>query len=314
MSEQTVKYAVRRLNPFQGMVQVVELGDARALSLGGEHWEIQVRCAQPEHTWRSANQGEPVMRFLRFGTWSIETGLRQAAVSPILNMDLLLRASAAITQVLPQCLRVLPFPSADRHELWLMDAEAKPFALLAATTQAPIDAPSWREPWAATARADHRFQSPRLVERGVPLRHGHDPRHHAALLERLVGRTAGSPARTCWFVRDADGRGSAMDLQKAKTDEEPRRLPDDDFPALLLREEWPRPLDRDLVRDYLDWCAPYLLTLPGLNNTQRDRFEHAARPRALEVEAVHRLYPKIINPAVLTSIRVEARMRRSRIA
>jgi hypothetical protein len=67
-------------------------------------------------------------------------------------MDLLLKASAAITRILPQCLRALPFPAADRHELWLMDAEAKPFALLAATIQTSIDARSWPEPWAATAR------------------------------------------------------------------------------------------------------------------------------------------------------------------
>jgi hypothetical protein len=78
-----------------------------------------------------------------------------------------------------------------------------------------------------------------------------------------------------------------------------------------LREEWPQLADRDLVRDYLDWCAPFLLTLPDLGDAQRNRLEHAARARALEVDAIHRLYPKVVNPGLLDAIRVEARIRRS---
>jgi len=46
LTGQPLCYGVRRLNPFQGILQVVELGDARALSLDGVRWEIQVRCAQ----------------------------------------------------------------------------------------------------------------------------------------------------------------------------------------------------------------------------------------------------------------------------
>ena len=106
MSGQPRCYAVRQLNPFQGMVQVAELEDARALSLDGVHWEIQVQCEQPEHTWRSSNQGDPEMRYLRFGTWSHATGLRRVPLSPILDLDLLLGASAALTEQLFSAYRV----------------------------------------------------------------------------------------------------------------------------------------------------------------------------------------------------------------
>ena len=67
----------------------------------------------------------------------------------------------------------------------------------------------------------------------------------------------------------------------------------------------------NLVRDYLDWSAPYLLTLPGLGDDLRDRLEHAARARAMEVEALYRLYPRFLNTDLLKAIRVEARMRRT---
>jgi hypothetical protein len=80
-----------------------------------------------------------------------------------------------------------------------------------------------------------------------------------------------------------------------------------------LREEWPEPSDRDLVRDYLNWCAPFLLTLPDLDDAHRDRLERAATARAMELDSLYRLYPKILNPGLVKSLRVEARIRRSRI-
>ncbi len=304
-------YGVLRLNPFQGVLQVVELGPARALSADGERWEIQVLCAQPEHTWRSPNRAESVMRYFRFGAWSKTSGLRRVPVSPILDLDLLLGASSALTTALPQCIEGLPFPRADRFELWLLDAEGLPFALVASTTQEPLGTRTRSEPWAATARSDHGFRSERLLQRGIPVHDGHDPRHHASLLERVVRESAGRPARSGWFEREADGCGVAVQPESVPEGWEPRRLTADTFPRLLLRETWPEPAQRDLVRDYLDWSAPYLLTLPGLGDDLRDRLEHAARARAMEVEALYRLYPRFLNTDLLKAIRVEARMRRT---
>ena len=315
MSGTPLLYGIRRLNPFQGMVQIAELGDARALSLDGVRWEIQVRCAQPEHTWRSANRGKPVLRFLRFGSWSREFGLRQVPVSPILDLDLLFGASEAMVQVLPDFLDALPFAPADRYERWLLDPRGVPLALLASEVRASAAKTRRAETWVATARSDHSFRSSHLARRGVPVRHGPDPRYHASLLERLVRDSAPRPARSSWFVRGVgDGQGSIIESQPAKNDEDSWPLVAEALPSLPLREDWPDPSDRDLVWDYLDWCAPYLLTLFGLSETQRDRFEHAAKARALEVEALHRLYPMILNPGLFKSVRVEARMRRSRIA
>jgi hypothetical protein len=231
-----------------------------------------------------------------------------------MDLDLMLSASAALTRVLPDFLGVLPFAPADQHELWLLDGAGEPLALLASTTQAPFGERIRAEPWAATARSDHRFRSARLLERGVPVREGHDPRHHAVLLERLVRDTAGRPARMAWFNRDPEGGGQAALRGPWEREGGPPRLPAESFPALLLREEWPEVADRELVSDFLDWSAPYLLTLPGLSDAQRNRFENAARARPMDVDALFRLYPKVLNPGLLKAIRVEARMRRTATA
>jgi len=304
-------YSVRRLNPFQGTLQVAELGAARALSLDGVRWEIQILCPQPEHTWRSANQGEPVMRYLRFGAWSKETGVRRVPLSPILDLDLMLEASAAVTGQLAQRLDRLPFAPADLHELWLLDGDRVPFAMLASSVLAPSASRARHEPWSAGARSDHSFQSRRLLTRGIPIRQGDDPRHHASCLERLVRDTAGRPARLAWFRRDRDGGGDEVAEAIGTAEAGSRRLGAVHFPPLLLREGWPDLAESDLVGDYLSWCSPYLLMLPGLDDARRDRLEHAAKAHALKVESLHRLYPKILNPALLRSIRVEARMRLS---
>ena len=291
---------------------MIGLGDARALSTDGVRWEIQVRCAPPELPWGTPSPGEPVLRFLRFGVWTKETGLRRVPLSPVLELDLLLETCAALTEVLPACLADLPFPHADRYELWLLDQAGLPFALLASSTRIR-DIDGYRpEPWAAALGPDHSFQSPRLLERGVPVRLGQDPRHHASLLEQLVRSTSRRPVRLAWFERDDAGAGSAVEPAKAMGERDGRQLTGEAFPPLLLREEWPEPADRELVRDYLDWCAPFLLLLPGLSDAMRDRLEHAARARAMEVDALYGLYPKILNPDLFRTLRVEARVRRAR--
>jgi hypothetical protein len=132
------------------------------------------------------------------------------------------------------------------------------------------------------------------------------------MLERLVRDAGGNPARTLWFERDPVGAGLPVSTEGgAAADPGAGSLAASVFPTLPLREDWPEALQRDLVRDYLDWCAPYLLTLPGISETQRERFERAAKARALEVDATYRLYPGVQDPELINSLRVEARMRRA---
>jgi hypothetical protein len=285
------RYAVRRLNPFLGVIQVLESEAARALSGDGETWEIQVLAPKPEHSWRSGNRFTPVMRFFRFGTWNAVTGLGQVPVSPLFDLDAMWAAADVLADTLGDASTQLPFPLADQHELWLLDSDRQPVALAASAVEPERAAQLRPQPWAACDRSDHGFVSPHLERRGVTTAEDSDPRRHASELERLVRRTVGSPARHAW---SASGH--------------PR--PDGGLP---LRTTWPDPDDAALVDDYLNWCAPRLLTLPGLDDPTRDRLEHAARGQALAVAGLFRLYPKILNPGLIDAARVEARLRRAAV-
>jgi len=212
-------------------------------------------------------------------------------------------ASASMVEALPGCLERLPFPLMDRYQLWLLDRKRRPLALLAATMDPTHMAELRPQPWAATELSEHGFHSPTLAELGIGRLEGDNPRAHAARLEQLVRTAGGQPPRREWFERRSDGSGTALDGG--------RQLDTAAFPNLLLRQEWDDPADSGLVSDYLEWCAPWLLTLPDLDDATRGRLERSARARALEVEARHRLYPRIIHPELIEAARVEARLRRS---
>ena len=81
----------------------------------------------------------------------------------------------------------------------------------------------------------------------------------------------------------------------------------DDFPPLLLQQDWPTRDQRRLVADYLAWQAPWLLQLE-LEVTLRKRLEQAAWQRPRETGRVYRLFPVICDDAGLTVARVKARM------
>jgi len=294
-------YGVRLLSPLRGLVEVVQTDAARALSDDGRHWELQVLAPRPEHSWRSANRHPPVLRFFRFGTWTQTGGLGRVPMSPLFDIDALHAAADPLLAQLPGLLPRLPFPLQDRYELWLPDREGRPLALLASALD-PESLGRYRpEPWAATPLSEHGFQAPSLTRRGIPQREGPDPRHHASELERRVRGRAGRPLR---LLRENTGLGRLLGPDEAADPPLP-------LPPLPLREDWPDPDSAALVRDYLDWCAPWLLALPDLPDPLRDRLEHAARARPALVEAQHRLYFKILSPGLLQTIRVEARLRQA---
>ena len=134
------RHALRRLDPFLGVTQVVEGAAGRALSVDGVNWEIQLRATLPAG-WGVLNRGRGENVFFRFGVWSREEGL--ARFPPARNVDpnAAERDTAALLAQVEEALPALPFPLADTLECWLLDADRKPLALLASL---PPDAPRRR--------------------------------------------------------------------------------------------------------------------------------------------------------------------------
>lgn len=220
----------------------------------------------------------------------------------------MLETADELLEVLKTSHNHLPFPLADRFECWLLDGKKRsPLALLSSTVhsdrlQTPIN-PRWK----CADRGKHDFSSRQTAKhRSHPC--DNDPRPHMSMLERLV-RNRSSPAMTCWFERDESGSGTVLGPHPSDHSV-PQRLPPSAFPELLLLESWPEPAHQSLVADYLVWLSPYLLTLQRLSDKTRDRLEAMACRRVLAVDENWHLYPKIVNAGILTTARVEARLRR----
>lgn len=276
-------YAVRSVNPFLGMTEVVEIPGARALSADGVTWQIQVEAERPEHTWGRDAPGTPTRQFFRFGNWLADSGLSRVPINPILDVGAMLAASERLIAALQDATVQLPFPPADRFEYWLLDADSMPLALLASTVDARYIPDIRSERWVA-----------------APARNAGDHPDVQALFDTL----AGDAPRRCWFERRDDGTGEPVggDCQP---------LPASAFPALPWRTEWAETEHARLLRDYAHALAPRLLMLEGLGDDLRRELEQTARRQALAMTDLHRLYPHVLQPQLLEAARVEARLRRS---
>jgi hypothetical protein len=309
-AEPTRCFGLRRVNPFLGVVAVVKTESARALSLDGLHWQIQVLAHPPRGLW-SGDGDSDKLQYFRFGAWSAAQGLERVPLNPILDLDHMLRASRVLCEQVAANLDRIPFPLAPELEQWLLDADGAPLALIATTRDTADRQPATlteagANDWSGGARGDRPFTSAALTPSATTQGGQLAP---IEALEQRVRQTAGRPRITQWFRREDEARigldaGAPPGLAG-------RRLPGAAFPPLTLRTDWPRERDAALVADYIAWLSPYLLTLPDLPDETRRGLEVSAVRHALVVDELWRLYPSILDPGVLAQARVEAKLRRA---
>ncbi|BAU47102.1 hypothetical protein SVA_0521 [Sulfurifustis variabilis] len=274
-------YSLRRLSPYQGTAQVAELPGFRAMSVDGESWRVQFLNMRARLSgnaiWREDGRGN-----------LIETEHTRAIIEA-------LRARPP-----------LPFRLADSLELWLLDGrEQRPLALLASALpeRSPPRIAAVR--WASSLEGNDGFFAPSLAGEGshasfIP---------HRDVLDRCVQRAAGARAQAQWFRRADDRSGTGLPTQGLDRSLAARRLGAAEFPELLLREDWDREDERNLVADYHAWHAPHLLTHTTLSDGVRERLEDAACGQVRKLYRVRRLLPKVLNEERVRVALVEALIR-----
>ncbi|MGD8934466.1 MAG: hypothetical protein PVF35_06785 [Gammaproteobacteria bacterium] len=181
----------------------------------------------------------------------------------------------------------LPFPAADKFEYWLLDpVDESPLALIFSCTEGSQMAnfPSHPE-WTALPAAVMPIElTPEEKERSdTPVNYR---------LEQLVTERAGSKPRARWFQR--------------------RPGEPDQFPPLMIREDWEEEAHHEICQRYLRRQSTRLLMLHGLEHHERKRLEKAAKSYAMEVFRFYSLYPEFADDKLMRSILVEARLRASR--
>jgi hypothetical protein len=283
------QYAIRRVNPFLGVLQVIESAAGRALSTNGVVWDIEVRAERPAD-WGSLNRGKGQSAFYRYGLWSLRDGLVRRPLAPQLDaepLDLQCRQLLASVQ---EHSAMLPFPLADQEELWLFDREDhRPLALLASATRStlrPVPEP--------------KYWSSGIGSEGVP---GQRRYAQAQALEAQVKQAAGFNMAKHWVHRHTDGSGMV--------EGNGRELDADAFPPYLLTETWPDGEQERLARTYVQWIAPALLTLQMLRQSEREYLEKHLHIQAVSLEHHRHLYPAVIDQDCLRAALVQCHLQQA---
>lgn len=295
-------YSVRRLSPFQGVVQITQTPQTRALSVDKVNWQLQIRYDRPEPRWSSLDNIAMIRRYRRYGVWTKREGLSRLAFPPNVDVNAVQKEASVLLEALAYMPSKTCFPLADLIELWLLDAKHRlPLALLASTLGRDKHCPIRTVEWIGSFAYDREGMSSESAESLTE--------ELRVSIERLVNTTSGTPGQAQWFERTRSGAGIGLDGVRLNPNLRNRRLSARQFPQLPLREDWPDQVETDMVHDFHAWQAPTLLTLPNLTNETRYDLEYFACRRPLTLFSLHRLYPEIIQKDRVTKALVEARIR-----
>ncbi len=274
-------YALRRVNPYRGVIQVVDMGDAVARSHDGLTWHLR------------ADDGHGLVRPV--GVWEEGAGLKVGLEAGLGDLFTALQGRPP-----------LPFPIFDTQELWLLDREkGLPLALLA-TEQGGVRRNEQPDPeWHPFVRSYTAFRSQALARRDATAGSG---TAHKDTLARLVNQAARPHPMAQWFQRGQDGIGHGGPGLRLPYEWRDRRVEAADFPELLVREIGNSRLEQSVISDYHAWLAPLLLLWPRLSNATRARLERQACLMPRWLARVYRLLPTQVDPACIQAALVAARL------
>lgn len=284
-------YATRRVNPFLGVMQIVEAEEGRALSCNGVVWEILVRATRGS-TRGGLDQIDKKKTYFRFGMWSNNDGLMKRASSPAADQDYFELASKCekLVEHVREHQCQLPFHLEDNIELWLFGSN----------TQQPLALLSSLIPGASLPSPEPRYWSSCIGADGSP---GQRRFPQARELETQVKQRAGLNTNKYWIKRLPGGDGLVENTGDT--------IHADRFPVFLLDEKWANDEEQQRAHEYIEWISPSLLTLQHLDNETRARIERNLNVQAVSIEHHWHLYPEIINQKLLKAARVQSKIEKS---
>lgn len=298
-------YSQRLLNPFRGVVNVIEYGSAEAVTMDGIHWDIYV--TNDELIEDISDQVKVQTSDIRYGSWSPRNGLKRGPIQPSADFVYMEHQGTMVYDYLLQHYQEAPFPFIDIFELWLLDSHMQPLALLESATCSSDMELDIRLQWRAGIECNRVFSSEVMTSLEVCNRcHVRAGEYLSAYINSCAGET---PAAQ-WFRRNPDGSGTGVAGINLPEHHASRCLSAGHFPRYFIRDSLHGHRHKRLLDDFLAWQAPWLLLLHDLDRSARKQLERLARRRATTVDKCYLLYPEYVDEAQIQAARVEAALRR----
>ncbi len=278
-------YSLRRLTPYLGVVQVIDVGSACAYSTTGKKWQV-----------RSVNA---YGRYRLTGIWDDYENDTQALPPGDINAALRHRPE-------------IPFPMRDHFELWLLRKDSQlPLALLK-TRRWEREMSKVEDPtWFPFMLENNSFVAECLKPLEADRHPASHPLRHRDVLERLVNGAARPLPAAQWFERQPDGSGVGHDGMRLDAAMLSRRLPREAFPELLVDEHWDKAQDASLVAEYHDWNAAQLLAHQPLRRETRLRLERSACRQPEKLLDTYPMIPEIIDEEAVKVALVQGQLMRA---
>jgi hypothetical protein len=194
----------------------------------------------------------------------------------------------------------VPFPLIDSIELWLLDSNNMPLALLNAVADEKDIEEYQVLDWRAGRLCRETFVFPGRDNAAVEL------------IDFINGR-ANNPPAAQWFKRNLDGSASSWHGHNIDERLIGRKLVADAFPEFFITDVHGDEYHARLIRAFLEWQSPWLLLLDTLTPETRQYYESCARKQAMIVDQQYMLYPEVIDQSFIRAARVEAKLRKTQM-
>lgn len=298
-------YSQRILNPFRGVMNIISIGGADAVTIDGQNWTLYIHDTFDCPTDDPKEFFEIDMPDIRFGDWDRKSGLRHSPLIASYHYNEIQAIGHALLDAVEKHADQCPYEFSDKYELWLLDSKTRePLALLdSACKETEIRAPESLI-WEAGLRCKQEFLKDfSLTDRQL--------KSAGDLLNQLINQRAGEHPAAQWFYRNRFDYGKGLHGINLENNLVNRELSARLFPKMLVQQQWQHQSDETLIDAFINWLSPYLLVLDFLRDAQREILEQSARQYAMLVDKMYPLYPKVIDQQAINSARVEAMMRRS---
>lgn len=242
-------YSQRILNPFRGVMNIISIGGADAVTIDGINWTLYIHDTFDCPTDDPEEFFEIEMPDIRLGDWNKKTGLKCSPLIASYHYNEIQAIGNALLDAVLEYSEQCPYPFKDKYELWLLDKDTdEPLALLdSVCSESETHVPDSLR-WEAGLRCKQEL----LKENTTDQKNGEENTNNAGeRLNQMINTRAGNNPSAQWFYRNRFSYGKGLTGINLKREYIGRELSARLFPKMLIQQQWSDKSKESLVDAFI---------------------------------------------------------------